>query len=186
MKGINMMQKIKAKCWDGKRKYVAIPVVLILIPSAAFAAFLFLLGMGGSVRTATVNPELWQASTTSSTSATCTPTIANGRINLAITNAFPGGECTIKVNMNRPSVDQAVPMVTQNIEFTETNMVTTKFAPGSCGVIANERGMTANIFSFTVKISDSAPMGTTYPAKAGAGVSLVPQSDYSVAACPTW
>jgi hypothetical protein len=183
-----MMRKCKA-LFQGKRKFVAIPLLLILIPTAAWAAFTFLFGMTGSVKTATVTPVIDQVSVTNQVDATCSITKADAKtVAVTITKAFPGAECSFRVTTTRPAAAQDALMVTQGITYVDSPYVTTKYAAGSCGVVVNDPNLSGstNRLDFTVKVSTDAPMATTYPANAQAGFSLVPQASYVAASCPTW
>lgn len=179
------MHRIKA-LFRGRRKLVSIPLLVLLIPTAAYAAFAILFGIGGSVTTANVTPTIESASLANSSSATCSITKGSGsKLTVSITKAFPGGSCEFRVNTVMLSGTQDTSMVTQDISYVNSPYVTTKFNSGSCGRVANTSGVPQPI-DFTVKIAPDAPMGTTYPAQAAAGISLVPSSDYVVANCPTW
>lgn len=183
------MMRFTRKMFTGRRKYVAVPLLLVLVPTAAWAAFSLLFGITGQVQTASVTPVISTVSVNDSKDATCSITKTGDRtMSVSVTKAFPGAECSFHVVTTRPSGAQDALMVTQGIDFVASAHVTTKFASGSCGRIVNDPNLSAttNYFDFIVKVSPDVSMGTTYPASAGVGISLATQANYVAANCPTW
>lgn len=171
----------------GRRKFVVLPLLLVLIPTAAWAAFVLLFGFTGAVSTASVTPTIQNVSTGQMTDAACTITKTNEKtVNVSMTKAFPGASCQFSVGMinGQPTTTQDAVMVAQGITFVNSPYVTTKFDAGSCGLQGN--ASTVKNATFTVKIASDAPMGTTFPADSNVGITLVPQASYVVANCPTW
>lgn len=177
------------------RKIAAIASGLILIPAVAYAAYVLLVGVTGSVTTANVGYTLLGASTKHTESMTCTTTVKNGAVHISVTDAYPGGRCEIGAAYE-PLAGSTEYLKAQNVSFADTDPnVSLDFLAGAdtanwdtnggygdgCGATATD---TSNaMIPMVLTISEDAPMGQTFNAASNAGVEFVPAADFDPALC---
>lgn len=165
------------------RKAVAIVLAIVLIPAAAWAAFMLIAGITGNVKTANVEADWYNsgANVSDSEAATCTAdTNTAGEMAVNMTNAFPGGFCEVSGSLQDRQGGNTVPMVVQGINFGGESSAVIATVVSGCGAEVVE---TSTPVKFRLTIANDAPMNTTIPAGADAGIVLVPQADYVAANC---
>lgn len=169
------------------KKIVGGVLALLLVPTAAYAAYVLLFGATGSVSTASVDYDITSTAKLSKTTAqTCTATVTDAEsFSLNTEGMFPGDNCSVRVTMNANGTQDAT-MVLQGVEFVSNESIVTAVAgssPVKCGDPLAGDPLVDNGIDMTVLAKDTAQMGQSYPADAQAGIKLVPQGQYDPSKC---
>lgn len=162
------------------KKVIAAVTAIILIPTAAFAAWFLLKGMTGSVKTA-AGVTLDSVSISGTTGLNCIPSKSGENVNVAITEALPGSRCDIRVNYVGKVGSE---FVVQSASFDDGGMVDALVSAASCGKPVDSLGKWA--VDIRVQVSADAPMNTTIPAGPSAGIKFVTTDDYVAAECNSY
>lgn len=171
------------------RKAIAIITALVLIPTAAFAAFILLKGFTGSVTTSSMSlntsADVNSTKVLSSTDMTCAVSVANDKVNITATKALPGGTCDIQVGYMASG--DATTLKAQKVTFTgdANQYVTAAFLPSYCGKVVGSTVSVPSTFQFRISVAPNAPMGQTWNAAGDAGISFVTADGYVPADCKT-
>lgn len=176
------------------RKYVAGVLALVLVPMAAYAAYVLLYGFSGSVSTASMAVAYEDPAVTAQTNLTCSVNPATGGkdLRVSITKALPGGTCEIEVKLKEDGAKQDYPLKVQKVTFgSGSAWLTTAFSSASqCGVSPAKYQPTffqGQSVKFKIKVSEDAPMNATYTADSGKdGLTVVKADDYVAANCLAW
>lgn len=168
-----------------KGRVTAAVLLLLGVPALAYAVYLFLLGITGSVSSTSVD-YYWNSAGSASavpSYATCTAVLNDpDDLGVTATGLYPGDSCQLNptVGAGTGSTDGVVTGVANPAGMPDG--WTIDLAPAQCGKSITESGSTT--VSLLVALDPSAPAGSGGALPAGVGLEIVPADQYTPALCP--
>lgn len=164
------------------RRVAALVLALFLIAGTAWAVWIALAPVDGSVSTADAPQVTWTAN--GGSVGDCTTAVDSGKLTINMAGAVPGSACEATASLSKVAgsgagVIQGVRLDDAN-GWTEGVELTTGLAAGTCG-LALDNTTTSRSVTILVEVLEGAQPNTAYTLSGG--VEVVPPAMYDAAAC---
>lgn len=166
-----------------RRGGIILGVIAILIIATAVAVYVGKANIKGGASSGQFSPQwtLGDTQVTSQTDMTCSAnTDANMDLNVNVTDAFPGGSCTVQGAVTLP-VSNAQNGKIVGLALTLPTDWTATLAPEDCGATVT-RGA-AEVVHFTITMGANAPLGEASTFEPTSGLRVAPVSQNATLQC---